>query len=79
MAGITLHSENNETVTCVPNVFIDELMADADGEYVKIYLYLLRCMNAPEESFSISGMADKFEHTEKDIKRALAYLSLIHI
>lgn len=26
MAGITLHSENNETVTCVPNVFIDELM-----------------------------------------------------
>ena len=30
-------------------------------------------MNAPEESFSISGMADKFEHTEKDIKRALAY------
>ena len=73
MAGITLHSENNETVTCVPNVFIDELMADADGEYVKIYLYLLRCMNAPEESFSISGMADKFEHTEKDIKRALAY------
>lgn len=73
MAGITLHSENNETVTCVPNVFIDELMADADGEYVKIYLYLLRCMSAPEESFSISGMADKFEHTEKDIKRALAY------
>ena len=73
MAGITLHSENNETVTCVPNVFIDELMADADGEYVKIYLYLLRCMNTPEESFSISGMADKFEHTEKDIKRALAY------
>ena len=61
MAGITLHSENNETVTCVPNVFIDELMADADGEYVKIYLYLLRRMNAPEESFSISGMADKFE------------------
>ena len=48
-------------------------MADADGEYVKIYLYLLRCMNTPEESFSISGMADKFEHTEKDIKRALAY------
>lgn len=28
MAGITLHSENNETVTCVPNVFIDELMAE---------------------------------------------------
>lgn len=73
MADITIHSENNKTVTCVPNVFIDELMADADGEFVKIYLYLLRCMNAPEQSLSISSMADKFEHTEKDIKRALKY------
>lgn len=73
MAGITIHSENNKSVTCVPNSFIDELMADADGEFVKIYLYLLRCMNAPEQSFSISSMADKFEHTEKDIKRALKY------
>lgn len=79
MAGITLHSENNKTVTCVPNVFIDELMADADGEFVKIYLYLLRCMNASEESCSISGMADKFEHTEKDIKRALAYWEKAHL
>ena len=73
MADITIHSENNKTVTCVPNIFIDELMADADGEFVKIYLYLLRCMNAPEQSLSISSMADKFEHTEKDIKRALKY------
>lgn len=48
-------------------------MSDANGEFVKIYLYLLRLMNMPDASFSISSIADKFDHTEKDIKRALCY------
>lgn len=72
MKDITLHINNNTTATCIPNSFIDELMPDANGEYVKIYLYLLRCINSAED-FSISKMADKLDHTEKDIKRALAY------
>lgn len=73
MAKITLHSDNPVSATSVSNIFIDEYMSDANGEFVKIYLYLLRLMNAPEASFSISSIADKFEHTEKDIKRALSY------
>ena len=73
MAKITLHSDSQNSVTSVSNVFIDEYMSDANGEFVKIYLYLLRLMNAPDASFSISSIADKFEHTEKDIKRALSY------
>ena len=72
MKDITLHINNNTTATCIPNSFIDELMPDANGEYVKIYLYLLRCINSAED-FSISKLADKLDHTEKDIKRALAY------
>lgn len=73
MAKITLHKDNENTTTSVPNQFIDEYMTNANGEFVKIYLYLLRCMNSPECSFSISKTADKFEHTEKDIQRALKY------
>lgn len=73
MAKITLHSDTQNSVTSVSNTFIDEYMSDANGEFVKIYLYLLRLMNAPDASFSISSIADKFEHTEKDIKRALSY------
>lgn len=73
MAKITLHSDTQNSVTNVSNTFIDEYMSDANGEFVKIYLYLLRLMNAPDASFSISSIADKFEHTEKDIKRALSY------
>lgn len=73
MAKITLHSDTQNSATSVSNVFIDEYMSNANGEFVKIYLYLLRLMNAPDASFSISSIADKFEHTEKDIKRALSY------
>lgn len=73
MAKITLHSDKQLSVTSVSNIFIDEYMSDANGEFVKIYLYLLRLMNAPDAAFSISSIADKFEHTEKDIKRALCY------
>lgn len=73
MAKITLHKDNGNSTTNVPNRFIDEYMTSANGEFVKIYLYLLRCINAPDCSFSISKTADKFEHTEKDVQRALKY------
>lgn len=73
MAKITLHSDSALSATSVSNVFIDEYMSGANGEFVKVYLYLLRQLNAPGATFSLSAMADKFEHTEKDIKRALCY------
>lgn len=79
MANITLHSDSNTSATSVSNVFIDEYMSDANGEFVKIYLYLLRQLNAADTAFSISAMADKFEHTEKDIKRALCYWERMHL
>lgn len=72
MADITLHKDDHTTTT-VDNLFIDQYMTDANGEFVKIYLYLLRCMNSPDCCFSISRTADKFNHTEKDIQRALKY------
>lgn len=79
MAKITLHSDTPNSATSVSNIFIDEYMSDANGEFVKIYLYLLRLMNVPDASFSISSIADKFEHTEKDIKRALSYWERMHL
>ena len=73
MEEIRLHKENGNSTTTISNQFIDEYMTSANGEFVKIYLYLLRCMNSPDCSFSISKAADKFNHTEKDIQRALIY------
>ncbi len=71
--AILLKRDSSMAATYVPNTFIDKYMTHADGEFVKIYLYLLRCMNSPDTPFSISGTADKFDHTEKDVRRALKY------
>ena len=82
MSKINLYSDKNNTSTSVSNVFIDEYMSGANGEFVKIYLYLLRQLNSAEADFSLSEIADKFEHTEKDVKRALCYwerMQLLHL
>lgn len=76
---ITLHTSGHKQVTVVSNTFIDNYMSEANGEYVKIYLYLLRCLSHNGQSFSVSQMADKFDHTDKDIKRALRYWEEHHL
>ena len=82
MSKINLYSDKDTSATSVSNIFIDEYMSAANGEFVKIYLYLLRQLNSSEAEFSISEIADKFEHTEKDVKRALCYwerMQLLHL
>jgi len=59
-------------LTVISNRFIDEYMPGADGEFVKIYLLLLRLLNqgdykGPEQ------LADILEMTLKDIQRGLNY------
>ncbi|MCC8150877.1 MAG: DnaD domain protein [Lachnospiraceae bacterium] len=79
MSKIALYNEQPMAVTTVPNIFIDEYMAQANGEYVKIYLYLLRSMNRLECSFSLSQIADHFDCTERDVLRALKYWEKLHL
>ncbi len=59
-------------VTVLNNVFIDQYIADANGEYVKVYLFLMRAAQSGID-FSVSSLADALDHTEKDILRALRY------
>ena len=67
-----LHVQTDRGVTLIENMFIDRYMPGANGEYVKLYLYLLRCAGTGRE-LSISSIADFFDHTEKDVRRALSY------
>ena len=90
LAVVLLKSRRWEQ-TAVSNAFIDGYMADANGEFVKVYLYLLRLLADEDKEFSVSFLADKLNNTEKDVVRALCYweklnllqleygLSLIHI
>lgn len=57
-------------VTVVSDEFIDEHMAKASGEYVKVYLYLLRHEG---EDVTAEDIAAALDHTEADVRRALRY------
>ena len=72
MSRFTIYQDNYADTTIVSNLFIDEYMKDANDAQLKIYLYLLRMMSA-HLSTSVSDIADKFNHTEKDVMRALKY------
>ena len=57
-------------VTVVSNEFIDGYLAGASGEYVKVYLYLLR---HGEEELTVEMVAEALRYTEADVRRALVY------
>ncbi|NLJ89354.1 MAG: DnaD domain protein [Clostridiales bacterium] len=74
MSSIILQSNFVPNGTFIPNIFIDKYMPAANGAYVKVYLYLLRCMNDNSiKEINITTIADHLENTESDIERALCY------
>ena len=73
MAMITLHNASLPEVTILSNTFIDNYMPEANGEFVKVYIYLLRALSSAPVSFSLEQMADRLLCTERDILRALKY------
>ncbi len=68
MSTFTL-THTSHTFTEVPNYFLDHCMPGANGEFVKVYLCLLRS----GDSLSVSLLADRLSCTENDIMRALRY------
>ena len=78
MAHLTIYKDNYADATVVSNIFIDNYMKDANDAQLKVYFYLLRMMNA-NQAVSVSGIADKFNHTEKDVIRALKYWEKNHL
>lgn len=77
MKTLTLRNRFQGNSTIVENDFIDHYMTKANGEYVKVYLLLLRHLNVPNTSLTISKLADYLECTEKDILRALKHWSKV--
>jgi DnaD/phage-associated family protein len=65
---VTFRSLSIPAATLVANEFIDRYMAKANGEYVKVYLYLLR---HAAEDISCTEIADALDLTEGDVNRAV--------
>ena len=64
MAMITLQNSSMTEVTILSNTFIDNYMQEANGEFVKVYIYLLRSLSNAPVSFSLEQMADRLLCTE---------------
>lgn len=79
MSLIELSSTKESSVTVISNHFIDTYMPAANGSYVKVYLYLLRCLSSADFNISITDIADRLEDSEKDIMRALNYWEKVEI
>ena len=78
MGSLTIYKDDNAGSTVVSNRFIDEYMKDANDAQIKVYLYLLRMVSANLPT-GISEIADKFNHTEKDVMRSLKYWEKCHL
>lgn len=72
MKTITISTENSETYSSISNFFIDYYMTEANGEFVKVYLYLVRLMSS-NSAITVAAIADHFNLTENDICRAIKY------
>lgn len=73
MTAINISSDIATSFTTVSDIFIDQYMPKANGEFVKVYLYLLRATGSGSGIATISEIADHFSNTEADIIRALNY------
>ena len=75
MNTIHLRALSSSQVTILSNIFIDQYMPGAGGEFVKVYIYLLRLLADPSASVCLPLLADRLNCTEGDISRALKYWS----
>lgn len=73
MRTLTLKNKFQTNATLISNDFIDDYMIQANGEFVKVYLFLLRHLDDPCQSLTLSTIADCLNNTEKDILRAFRY------
>ena len=56
--------------TIVANEFIEKYMPEANGDYVKVYLYLLKHKSTGVE---VCAVAESLHLTEGDVRRAIKY------
>lgn len=73
--GFQIKTSRNSSYTQIPDSFIRTYMPEANGNFVKVYLYLLMASQHPSDTgdLSVSSLADSMECTENDILRALRY------
>ena len=70
---ITIDKNSVSEYTLVPNAFIESYIADAEGDYVKVYLDILMRSSSERSSFELSSVCDALNMSERKIRNALKY------
>ena len=73
MSTLSIRDQRFAGATMLPDDFVDYYLPRANGDFVKIYLYLLRSVHAQAATPTITSLADVFALTERDVTRALQY------
>ena len=71
MATINVSSQEVE-FTSISNVFIEHYMTEANGDFVKLYLYLAM-LSALKKPITVRDIADHLNCTESDVCRGIKY------
>ncbi len=73
MSTIALQGNENNFFTPINNVFIDNYMAGAHGDYIKVYIYLTRLFSSSDKTFDTSNVSKVLNITESDVIKAIKY------
>ncbi len=73
MDTIRIRSCFSQDVTVISNDFLDRFLPQANGDFLKIYLYILRTAGMNKGSLSLTGIADRMNCTENDVLRSIRY------
>lgn len=79
MGQIKLHSQNIHKHTLINNLFIDSYMPSANGDYVKVYIYVLRLVLSNQMTFTTKDLAKQLQLIESDVIRALKYWNELQV
>lgn len=71
METITLGSGLCCDALMIPGAVVDRMLGEANESQLKIYIYLLK--NGSSGNVTISSIADYFNYTEQDVRRALRF------
>ncbi|GMQ62423.1 DnaD domain protein [Vallitalea maricola] len=73
MSMITIYPQNINQFTLIPNKFIDKFLSNSNGDFVRVYLLIIRYASKNIQSLSMLDVADKLHLTETDVMRAIGY------
>lgn len=70
MDQVTLSSDLFCDALVIPGAAVEKCLREANESQIKIYLYLLKCGS---DTPTVSSIADYFNYSEQDVKRALRF------